>query len=70
LFELLLKGRKVIGGTFGIGRGWINVPEPPTFTVGDEVGALFLRFALIHEPTIQGSGGEPKTIINHSQFPY
>jgi hypothetical protein len=41
LFELLLQGGDVIGGAFGIGSGWINVPEPPAFAVGDEVGAVF-----------------------------
>jgi hypothetical protein len=53
----------VIGGTFVIGSGWINVSEPPAFAVRGEIEAVFLWFALIHQLAIQGSGSETETIF-------
>src|SRR6266516_6055149 len=55
LLELVLESRDVIGKTFSISGAWINIPEPPAFAVVHELRPIFLRFALIHQPAIQGS---------------
>ena len=68
LFELLLERKDVIGGAFGIGGGWVKVPQAVAFAVRDELGAVFLWFALVHEPAIQGSSGEPATIFGAHRF--
>src|SRR6516164_8088537 len=57
LLELLLESRDVIGSPFGISSARINIPEPPACAVRDELRAVFLWFALVHQPTIQGCGG-------------
>jgi len=59
LFELVLQGGDVIGGALGIGGAWVKIPKAVAFAIGYELRAVFLRFALVHEPAIQGSGGEP-----------
>jgi hypothetical protein len=58
----------VIGGAFGIGGGGVKVPKAVAFAIGDELGAVFLRFALVHESAIQGSGGEPAAIFIAHRF--
>src|SRR5215469_9358453 len=63
LLELLLESRDVMGNAFGIGGVWINIPEPPAFAVRDELRPIFLRFALVHQPAIQGSSGQPVAIF-------
>lgn len=65
---IIHKGGGVIGGAFGIGSGWVKVPKAVAFAVGYELSAVFLRFALVHEPAIQGSGGEPATIFVAHRF--
>ena len=52
--DFLSNGRMI----FGIGGGWVKIPKAVVFAVGYELSAIFLRFALVHEPAIQGSGGD------------